>query len=87
MKMTMTQEDIDRGVPGACYQCPLSRMLQRETGFIWAVTAMKLRKFGQEKYIDVTPQMKAFIQMFDNDLTVEPEEFDIPVELFLEGKK
>ena len=30
--VTVTQEDIDNGDPGMCYECPVARALSRATG-------------------------------------------------------
>lgn len=78
MKISVTQEDIDYGIPGSCLHCPVAIALERYTGDtceVWGGGAVNLKDLST---IDLPEKVNEFIQDFDEGNPVHPLEFDIP---------
>lgn len=78
MLVTLTQADIDHGVPGDCLKDPVALALRRLTGRPWRVEK-------QYCYPDVsghrpftTPRVvNRFVEDFDNGKPVKPITFEL----------
>lgn len=88
MKVDVTQEDIDRGMPKRCSFCPVAKAIQRATGnkyFYVAVSGSELcdsvRAVTRTDYIDaidLPPEVLVFLTRFDAGKPVEPFSFEFP---------
>jgi hypothetical protein len=86
MKIQVTQEDIDQGIRGMCYACPVARAINRHLreGYFSAVgiILIEIEDAEQIQFHEIdTPEIAAeFIRRFDHlsiRCTVEPIEFDL----------
>lgn len=81
MKITVTAEDIEKGIRQDCIACPIARALRRKY-YDCRVTADLVEigktadQFHWSEY-KPTRAMIIFINNFDNGLTVLPTEFTI----------
>jgi len=81
MKIQVTQDDIDAGIPRSCRRCPIAKALDRMnvpyfsilTEFVaWSAL------YYDEKNISILPtEALSFIQDFDHDRPVKPFEFEL----------
>ena len=82
MKIDVTQEDIDRGVKGACTQCPVALALARAFPDVYVDVATTQLLVGDE-FIRAPSVVSIFIEDFDDGEPVQPFSFDLdlpPVE-------
>jgi hypothetical protein len=92
MKVSVQQEDIQQGVRGNAYHCPIARALQRETGMQAVVCTDRIALYEEDKadldvrgetgepfkeWNDVPSEARVFITMFDADCHIEPFEFEL----------
>mgnify|MGYP003556362465 CR=1 FL=1 len=77
MKIQVTQEDIDKGIKQNICNCPIALSLKRN--FPRAKVGCSITLNGTwNDAIDTPVEASCFIDKFDNDLPVEPFEFDLP---------
>jgi hypothetical protein len=93
--VTVTAEDIARGFPRDCGQCPINLALRRvmPRHVIWfavADTTVQYEAYGVPLSAKLPPEATAFIHRFDAGLPVEPFVFSVgpgkccfPVEPFV----
>lgn len=83
MRIEVTQEDIDNGIPEDCWRCPVARAVCRVLSASESdisVDGVNITHFlGPGDWIDYpTPQLvNEFIEAFDAKSTVIPFSFDI----------
>ena len=77
--ISVTQEDINKGVAGACFECPIALAIQRELNdsdievgpFSW---------FRNNKWAGKLPwEAQKFIAKFDTRHTTSPFSFELEV--------
>lgn len=74
MRISVTREDIERGVPGHACLCALARAIERQYGpATVAATHFKARGFR----FRLPLYMQRFVLDFDSGLPVEPVEFEV----------
>lgn len=84
MKITVTQQHIDKGVRGSCSSDPISLALQ-DAGFKnpWAgtdrITASGFGPFRRYYSLETPPALLAFMRDFDTGKEVLPFEFELEV--------
>lgn len=75
MKINVTQEDIDRGIPESCDKCAVALAVQRETKERVTVSPEEIR-IGNKLYD--TPIIAAkFIESYDSLDDVSPFSFEL----------
>lgn len=79
MKIDVTAEDIDNGVPGECGRCPVALAIARKLGLVGAgirvgPSAVRIRFDGAR---DLPAVARVFVEAFDWDRPVEPFSFEI----------
>lgn len=79
MKITVTQEDIDKGLPNRCYECPVSLAVKRALGardvsVSWTITA---HVDGEILKFNKTDPITRFVAAFDARQPVQPFEFEL----------
>ena len=83
MKIDVTQEDIDRGVPRTGDCCPIALALRRTTDRPWQIDrrmAMCLKRDSWMSLVFLPEQATSFINSFDLGKTVAPFTFAFPWE-------
>jgi hypothetical protein len=75
MQIEVTREDIEEGPPGFGDSCPVALALQRATGE-WAHVRRDAIQIGEIVY-DAPVAVSEFVDLFDDELPVEPFAFDI----------
>lgn len=85
--VSVTQEDIDKGIPSDATACPIARALRRHFGpddrhidvevdsVIWVSD-----NNGVDMIATATNDVEDFVERFDNGIPVEPTEFDLMFE-------
>lgn len=79
MKITVTQEDIDHGIPRLSSRCAISHAIRRQTGE-WgdiSLTIIKVRIGGVQYYGNAPKAARQFIRDLDAGRPVEPFSFDL----------
>jgi hypothetical protein len=78
MKITVTQEHIDKGLQKLLDACPIALALRDATGHVYCVDGEGIYQWG-ELGILLPPKAKRFIKAFDNDgpAAIKPFEFEI----------
>lgn len=80
LHISVTQEDIDKGLPMVAACCPVARAIQRVTGdSSWRVGPMRISPAGPV-YYDTPREVSKFVVAFDRHLPVSPFEFDLDVD-------
>jgi len=79
MKFKITQEMIDTGKPGGCFDCPVALALLKhfyhvKVNVIEVSVYMKNSKTVTYK---TSKKLQDFIRRFDNNLSVNPNEFEL----------
>lgn len=79
MKINVTQQDIDNGIQGDCYRCPIAQAMCRLTGMtpddpiievdtgsitIWTDSQTLVWTMGEDGAV--------FVDSFDHDMPVQP---------------
>lgn len=89
IKIEVTQEDIDKGVMGDQYSCPIARALARRFPDAHTVVArpdyLKVMNgayivgtpYPSFTYYDTTQAMKWFMRQFDRGQVVKPDIFQV----------
>lgn len=77
MKIEVTQEHIDSGIPAACNCCPIALAISEETGE--SVTVGGEAVHFQGRSLILPREVSAFIHSFDADGEVEPFSFELDV--------
>lgn len=77
VKVTVTQDDIDQGIPHSALTCPLAKALARADGNKWSVIAKSARRFAENLYHKLPPEAIDFRQNFDLDQPTHPFKFDL----------
>lgn len=85
MLLRVTKEDIEKGEPQSCYQCPIALALKRAGFERVSVEADGI--YADEQFAPSTYQVDDFVAAFDSEQDVEPTEFDLPFEPPLMGPK
>jgi len=84
MRIEVTQDDIEQGIPCDSVYCPIGRAIERTTGREAGVTDIFLRIGRHDEnphYVRPVPQaMIAFMHAFDSRQPVEPIAFDLAYE-------
>jgi hypothetical protein len=76
--MKITQEDIDNGIRGSIYFCPVANAFVRETGKAVEVTESGI--WDENKMIVRNPiELQKFIEDFDSAKVVKPQEFNVEI--------
>lgn len=79
MKIDVTQEDIDHGMPKCFYDCPVALAIKRTYGIEYArVNGYIL--VGLKRGALTPPDVTTFIKQFDAGHYVEPFSFELPIE-------
>jgi hypothetical protein len=80
MRVRVTQQDIDNGKKGNCYECPIAQAVERDHGFTVSVSMCGIRILKNSFLFDLPDEAKDFLHAFDCGLGAQPIEFDaIPV--------
>jgi hypothetical protein len=89
MRVEITKEDIDNGIPCNNFSCPIALALKRyypdkviSVGKLWITIEGVYHKM---RYYKNSPIVRKFINDFDDDIPVEPFSFepfsfDLPIE-------
>lgn len=88
IRVEVTQDDIDKGVPGRMSLCPIARAIKR-LGYEDVVVLSSLIQFSKTadhpyKVVPgglIPPRVKRFITRFDDNETVKPFVFHIKNQL------
>jgi hypothetical protein len=80
MKVRVTRNDIEIGVPSDIDQCPVARALNRAGNDTYQVGGSRI--YGKWAVYDLPPEVWAFVSRLDCGLPVDPIEFELgaPVE-------
>lgn len=84
IRIEVTREDIDKGVPGDPCRCPIALAAGRRFGGNPSVTYREIWKSleGHERLGKLPPEAVEFATNFDEHLPVEPMSFwPVPIEL------
>jgi hypothetical protein len=78
MKIQVTQQDIDEGIAGKCYDCPIALAIARVLHIRLRVfRTIVIYSFG---YLIFLPNcVIQFIDQFDNNEPVQPFEFELDI--------
>lgn len=77
MKISVTQDDIDKGVARRCTECPVALAATRHVGKPVFVGPNYI--LSEPLEWDTPSAVKEFIAAFDNGQPVKPFEFELPV--------
>lgn len=79
MKITVTQEHINRGIRSSIWQCPIALAIKEQTKgrVLVAGSTSLVTKNGVETVYNLPETAARFIINFDNGDKVVPMEFDI----------
>jgi hypothetical protein len=86
MKISVTQEDIDQGVPRSPFLCPIALAVRRELDLenaAWLAVLVNISQSCLElrvpdfKRVDLPPEALEFIMDFDIHIKVDPIELEI----------
>ena len=82
MKIQVTQDHIDRGVPKSSAKCPIAISLGEHTETPWTVSTTWVCLEGQAitRSMALPPDAQMFIAAFDAGFDVNTLEFDLPLE-------
>lgn len=78
MKITVTKQDISRGIPKNFRRCPIARAIRRATG-IKDVKALPGYASVLGRYTHLPLVATDFIYRFDAGVDVEPFTFSLPI--------
>jgi hypothetical protein len=90
VRITVTQDDIDKGVRGTACKCPVARAVGRAFGVppladqVSVGHAIGVRKYPSDRcmtWYDASPEAKYFMLMFDTKQPVGPFEFELGEEI------
>lgn len=76
MRITVTQQDIDKGEQGEAKHCPIARALKRATGE-QCLVASKICFIGDREDIPLPENAQSFVSDFDCGFPVKPFSFDL----------
>ena len=78
MKIQVTQDDIDAGIPRSCRRCPIAKALDRMNIPYFGVLTLVIVWSARYKDNSILPtEALNFIQDFDHDRPVKPFEFEL----------
>lgn len=77
--VTVTAEDIAKGVPDMCFLCPVARALQRETGNSLANVGDTWFSTNGHDIGPLPLEVRKRINIYDRLGTMEPFSFDLEV--------
>ena len=81
MRITVTQEHIDNGVPVDSLKCPLALAIREATkNNVWSVGVASVFSGNKGFGIVLPKSAREFRHRFDSNLVVQPFEFDIELE-------
>ena len=75
--VSITEEDIERGIPGSLTDSPLNLALYRTFGDAFAVTENYIYDKRFRHRITITQRLKVFLYKFDKGEKVFPMEFPL----------
>ena len=82
MKVEVTQEDINRGMPKVCDRCPIALAMRRAgCAFVYVEphrVDWRRRGILSGKYSSLPSEATRFIMAFDNAEPVQPFTFEVP---------
>lgn len=79
MTISVTQEDIDHGVPFCSKKCPVALALQRKYPRSFVSVSNKAFTVGKKTRV-LSPTAARFVSSFDRYTKVRPFQFTIPWE-------
>lgn len=85
MRITVTQEDIEKGVRRNCVRCPIALAMTRQTGLPWFVDERGGIVFSHKHpkniqlMVDLPWQAMDFMSGFDSGLPMFPFTFDLDI--------
>lgn len=77
MTIEVTQEDIDRGRRGSCFECPVARAASRAVGA--EVSTDRYLFYLPTAKIKTPTEVAKFIHAFDGGEPVAPFSFELPL--------
>lgn len=81
MKITVTEEHIQKGERRSCGRCPIAQAIHESTGVAMEVgIASAWPANGPYKCIDLPREAQVFIDRFDRGSRVRPFTFEFPVD-------
>lgn len=75
MKITVTQDDINKGIPLKAPRCAIARAIRRQTRRYASVGTETVTALGRPKAFATPPVAVAFIERFDAGKLVQPFSF------------
>lgn len=66
LELTVTQQHIDAGNPGDCYQCPVALALKEATGLCWKVHEDHLYCHERDYHVQPPQKVVDFIRAYDD---------------------
>jgi hypothetical protein len=79
VRIDVTQEDIDLGMPGKCGKCPLARAIRRATGSLALVSGEDVYASGFAHLAQLPMEAQKFVKAYDSDQEVHPFSFDLDI--------
>ena len=78
--VSVTAADIDNGIRGDCWACPIALALWRATGEKWEVNGIDAYPVGRSRDRVILPEsVRGWINKFDRALFPPPMEFELTV--------
>jgi hypothetical protein len=78
--VSVTDADIDNGIRGDCWECPIALALWRATGEKWIVESLRAHPIGCRKRMVVLPDgVRDWIHKFDHSAFPKPMEFELTI--------
>jgi hypothetical protein len=68
MRIRVTQQDIDQGVQGINFRCPVARAIKRvfKATEVWAREIIIVTKAGVKQTFATPPEVQDFIERYDS---------------------
>jgi hypothetical protein len=77
MRIVITQKDIDTGIKGNIWHCPIAKALTRAFKKLYVVGGVTYREYLTEERLPLPLKACNFIGDFDNGKSVKPFHFTI----------
>jgi len=75
VKVTVTESDIDNGIRGDCWKCPVALAMWRATGWKWAVGETRMHPIGRAFFAQMPDLAQRFIGYFDDAVFTGRQDF------------
>lgn len=80
MKIKVTQEHINKGVPGSHCMCPIALAMLEAVNDLFSVHGYHVHYFHRMwVWFSLPTSASMFVERFDRNKKVKPFEFDLPI--------